>query len=715
MAAAVVAVFTLIASASFAALIFSGRLQTYAAHGFGMALITAVIVGVIVAWRSSCRLSIAIPQDRVAPLLMLLSASVAAGMENAPAEAVFASVVSAIVMVTLVTGAVLYILGRLKLGNLVRYIPYPVIGGFLAGSGWLLVLGGLRVMFGQKVTVDLLVDPNQLLRWLPGIGLGCLLLVAFKRAKHPFIMPALLLAGVGAFYLVLEATGADVTHARAAGFLPNFPAQHLGPGFNPFAFLNAGSWLLIFKHANLLVTILLTSVVSILLTATALELTGHQEVDFNRELCAAGKGSLLAGLFGGMVGFHSLSLSRLAYSIGARSRWTGAISAALCGLALFGGAVVAGLVPQFVCGGLLFFLGLVFLWEWVYEAAFKLTRLDYCVVLLILGVVGAVGYPEGVAAGIVAAVVLFIHNYSRVDVVSRAQSGADIRSNVDRPVRELRWLRERGDQILILRLQGFIFFGTATHLLHQVRDRTRDLEHKKLRFVIMDFRQVTGLDSSAVFSLWKAHQLARKFGFTLVMTHVAPGIVKQLAIAGLRPEAFPSFRLMPDLDHALEWCEELLLECPELPRNGKHLRLQEQLKDLWPAHVSTDDLLEYLELCKVEAGHALIRQEESSECLYFIESGRVTAQLELDGNRHLRLRTMGAGTVVGEVGLFLGGKRTASVVADTDCSAYRLDRAALERMQTEKPALSLALHQFVIRLLAERLTTTSNMLRGLQH
>jgi SulP family sulfate permease len=176
-----------------------------------------------------------------------------------------------------------------------------------------------------------------------------------------------------------------------------------------------------------------------------------------------------------------------------------------------------------------------------------------------------------------------------------------------------------------------------------------------------------------------------------------------------------AFRIQPDLDHGLEWCEELLLEHPDIQHNGRNLHLPEQLKDLWPAGGTINDLATYLERCQVEAGQALIRQEEASECLYFIESGRVTARLELDGTRHLRLRTMGPGTVVGEVGLFLGGKRTASVIAETECTAYRLDRSALDRMRTEKPELALALHQFLIRLLAERLTTTSNMLRGMQH
>ena len=75
---------------------------------------------------------------------------------------------------------------------------------------------------------------------------------------------------------------------------------------------------------------------------------------------------------------------------------------------------------------------------------------------------------------------------------------------------------------------------------------------------------------------------------------------------------------------------------------------------------------------------------------------------------------MGAGTVVGEVGLFVGGRRTASVVTEQECNVYSLSSYALRRMRLEDPPLALALHEFIVCLLAERLTTTSNMLRGLQ-
>jgi SulP family sulfate permease len=277
----------------------------------------------------------------------------------------------------------------------------------------------------------------------------------------------------------------------------------------------------------------------------------------------------------------------------------------------------------------------------LYEASRKPTRLDYFVVLFILAIVGMVGYSEGVAAGTIAAVVLFVHNYSRVDIVSHAMSGADLRSNVDRPVRELRFLREHGDQIFVLHLQGFILFGTATRLLQEVRARSADGGPKRLRFVLMDFRRVTGIDSSAVFCLGKVHQLAHRLGFTLIMTHVAPEVERLLAISGLSPTNSSSLRHFPDLDHGLEWCKHVLLSEQQGRQSGTCATLCEQLRDIWPVDVPPERLLPYLEAVRVGKGTRLIRQHDSSECLYSLESGQVTARLELANGASLRLRSMG--------------------------------------------------------------------------
>jgi SulP family sulfate permease len=528
------------------------------------------------------------------------------------------------------------------------------------------------------------------------------------------IIPGLLPATIALFYVVVLTCGWSIAQIRAQGWLPDFPDSNGGHLVTIVTVAKSFSWGLLLNDANILATILMTSLVSILLTATALELSIDKEIDLNRELCAAGAASFFSGMGGGFVGFHSLSMSRLSISLGARSRWAGVTAALLCAVVLWQGAAFVSFVPRFVCGGFLVFLGLIFLWEWVVEAAGKLSRLDYFVVLLILAVVGAVGYPQGVATGVLLSVVLFVHNYSRVDVVSHAMSGADLRSNVDRPVRELKYLREHGEQIFVLHLQGFIFFGTAHHLLQEVRARAADRSLQRLRFVVMDLRRVTGIDSSAVFSLGKVHQLSQRKGFTLVMTHLEPEIQRQLIIDGLPCDHSDSLRVFPDLDHGLEWCEHSVLAGWAERETGERGHLGQLLGDGWPGDISCDGLLDYVEPQKFAKGSYLISQSDQSQNIYVIESGRVTARIELADGRWLRLRTMGPGSIVGEVGMFLGGRRMASVVAEGDCTAYCLSAAALERMRQEQPVLALAFHQFLIRLLAERLTTTSVMLRGFQ-
>ena len=575
--------------------------------------------------------------------------------------------------------------------------------------------GAFRILVGHPVGLaefPHLFSAGEFVKWLPGLAFGITWFCALRRSRHHLVPGLLLLGGIGLFYAVIAVTGVSLASARAHGWLPTVIAGHGVARFQDFVPFVGVPWSALGTQTHVLGTILITSVVSVMLNASALELASGQEVDINRELRSSGLANLVAGLGGGMVGFHSLSLSRMAHSLGAANRWVGVLSGLLCGLALFAGpALVAG-IPQYVCGGLLCFLGLMFLWEWVIEARHKLNRLDYMVVLLILGVISTLGYPQGIVTGVVAAIILFIHNYSRVDVVTHALSGAQLNSNVDRPVRDGRLLVEQGDAICILKLQGFIFFGTASHVFEEIRLRVSDPARPALRFVVLDFRRVTGLDSSAIFSLRKAEQLARKRGFILAVCQAGPALEKELREVVLHAAAGSCLRLYPDLDHGLEACEnELLLGAHGTER--RHQTLAEQWSELWPAEASAARLLPYLQRQEVTAQTHLIRQGDGSTGLYFIESGQVTVRLELAEGKLLRLRTMGAGTVVGEVSLLLGTPRTASVVTLAPCVVYGLSAAALARMEQAEPALALAFHRFMVRLLAERVTNSTRTLRSL--
>jgi SulP family sulfate permease len=354
-----------------------------------------------------------------------------------------------------------------------------------------------------------------------------------------------------------------------------------------------------------------------------------------------------------------------------------------------------------------------FLAEWLVAGWRKLARADYAVVLLILVVIAATNFLIGVGVGLVAAVILFVVNYSRFNIIYHTLSGAEMTSNVERCSSHQRMLANQlGQHIYILELQGFIFFGTANALLDQLSARLGDSGQPPVRYILMDFRRVNGLDSSAVISFLKARQLVQAQNATLILTHLAEPIQHRLALDGLS-ETDPAVRIFPDLDRGLEWCEEQLLEADPITSLNTPGALSAQLADSGFDKSDTQRLLNYLERVDFMPGNTLIHQGDAADCLYFIELGSVSVYLELGNNERIRLRKLGTGTAVGEPGLYQGTKRTASVIADSPVTTFRLTRSKLQEMKEKEPELAATFHEFAGRLLSERLTSTSRTLAAL--
>jgi SulP family sulfate permease len=385
----------------------------------------------------------------------------------------------------------------------------------------------------------------------------------------------------------------------------------------------------------------------------------------------------------------------------------------VCLLLLAFGTEALGYIPKFILGGILFYTGLSFLTEWIFDAYFRLIREDYFLVVLILAIVAFVGYLEGVGAGIIVAAVLFVLKYSTVNVISSTLSGDSHHSTVDRSPVEARLLNDRGGQIHIIRLKGFIFFGSADNLLNTIRERQADANHPPLGYVILDFQQVSGLDTSGLVSIQKLARLAKKAGFTILGASVPADIQNSFRNAGLLGQDPGHIRLFRDRDFSIEWCENEILQREITGARKETRNLPQILNDFHPWETDAAGLFQYLERQEVGKNHYLLLQGDPSDDLFFIESGRVRVVVELDNGRLMRVRTMEAGTVVGEIGLYLGQPRLASVVTEESCVVLRLSAESLQRMQKENPALASAFHEFMVRVLAERVTQQNRTLRAL--
>ena len=192
---------------SLAALIFSGVLAPFVAHGIGFILFGAFTILLLGALTSSIPGTMTIPQDTPAAILALIAAGIAGNMSAASTlDETFTTAVAAIILTSLLAGLTFLVFGRFKLSGFARFIPYPVVGGFLAGTGWLLAKGAFSVMTDMPLTLDnfaLLFQTDILIHWLPGLIFALTLLLILRRSSHFLIIPGMLALGIGMFYIGL--------------------------------------------------------------------------------------------------------------------------------------------------------------------------------------------------------------------------------------------------------------------------------------------------------------------------------------------------------------------------------------------------------------------------------------------------------------------------------------------------------------------------------
>ncbi len=713
----IAAIVTISMEISLAALIFSGDLNQFLAGGIGLMLFGAFVVGIVIALLTSLPGAISVPQDTPAAIFALIAASIAMSMKEADPKAAYATVVGAIAITSIITGAVYLLIAWFKASWFVRYIPYPVIGGFLAGTGWLLSLGAFGVMTNVNLslsTLPQLFTPDHLFSWIPGLVFAAILLLVLRKSNHYLITPGALVIAAALFYGYLFSSGISITEASARGWLLGpFPSGGLYQPLTP-ASLGLVDWSAILQNGDKIFTIVILSVIALLLNASALEVTVKQDINLNRELQAAGWANLLGGLGGSTVGYQTLGMSSLAHRLGAKSRLANMISALICGAALFFGASVISYFPKPVLGGMLLYLGLSFLVDWLIDARRALPTLDYILVWVILFIIASVGFLEGIIAGTFIAAILFVISYSRVDVIKNALNGSIYHSKVDRPKLHRNILHDKGDEIYILTLQGFLFFGTIQNVLEKIRHRIDKNDLCKLGFIVLDFHRVTHLDSSAVFGITRLKQVIQANNILMVWTEVKPEIVKNLELGGLKDDIDNSFIIKPTLDEGVEWCENKILTRQGMnDLTGFIEKVESQLQRVFPDLKSADRLLQYLERRELREGETLIKQGDPADEMYFVESGLVTIELELPNNKHLRLRSIRGGAMVGEIGMYLQQERTASVIAARPSVVYRLSAESLKTMQTKDPEVAAQFHEWIVRLLAERVADNNQIIEAL--
>lgn len=703
------AVILLCYALSYAALIFSGPLSPYLHSGILVTLVSCIVVTPIIALGSSIRFSIGGPDGNSSAILAGLAAGIAADMAVAAnaGHGVLPTLLAALALSSVLTGVLLYVLGASHGSALIQFLPFPVMGGYLAGTGYLLLAGAFRVLTGVSMNWFGLGALSHLpwLAWLPAVVVWAALMTGARKLKRfTLVLPIGIGAGLLVFFAGLRLSGMSVDRARTLGLL--FESMPLSALQLPMLLpRDQIDWHVILVHLPEFLAVAAVSALTILLNSAGAGLACRLDPDLNQEMRAAGLANVLSGAFGGIVGYQSLSRTMLNRRAGATGRGSGIAAAAGCLVVvlLFPGLI--GWMPKSVLVGLQLYVATGLLQEWLGRSYRKLGRAEYLLIPLIVVVIAVHGVVAGITLGIVAACVLFVVKYGRISVIRSQFDGRTRSSNVERSIEDTGLLREHGGAVIGVGLQGFLFFATANSILLHLRARLAAAGTP--RYAILDFRQIHGLDASTSASFLKLRQICETAGVRLVLTALPADARNLLTRAGFFSDAVIDF---DSLDAGLEWVEEQLLAlCRPAATHQSGLAAGVQAHFSAPAFMRLRAQLEPRELA---AGEILFARDDAGDAVYIVEHGRVTVSLPMPDGRALRLRSFGAGTIVGEMALYTQNPRSADVRADMPTLVLRLSLAALHRMEAEDGETAQQFHRFVVNVLASRLTVANEAVRA---
>jgi len=693
---------------SYALLIFAGPLAPYLSYGVAATFISSAILAGVIAAGSSLPFAISGPESSTAAMTAILASSMVERIVAAdPSAPLLAPVLITLALATVLTGIVLCGFGMTRMGRAIRYVPYPVVGGFLGATGCLIVLGAVRVITNQRLQFATLGQFQDLLT-LSKLAAACVMAVilymTWHRSRSPFGLPAILVGGVIVAHIVFWLAGLSPVEAQAAGwtFQPPPSVTFMTPW--RVDALRAYPWHLLPDLSGNLIAVIFVTASSTLFNVTGIEVATHREANLERELNVTGLANILTGVFGGYPGCVSISRSVLNFNGGGTGPLSGLTVAAISLLMLLFAPSILGYMPKFVLGGLLIYLGVDALHKWIVQSRRRLSFTEYLSLLAIIVIIVEWGFIAGILIGVVIGCATFALSASRIDSIKFSFDGSEYRSSLDRSREQLAVLAAHGGSVQGLNLQSYLFFGSANRLYQHVKALLA--RHPECRFLVFDFKLVTGVDSSAAYSFAQIKRSANDRGIRLVLVNLQAATEKTL-----RSSEFVSneVSIMPELDHALEWCENEIIAQHE-GRGDEEASLRDWFVRILGSEEDAMELIHRCERLEVDAGEIIVSAGDVANSMHFILDGRVGVMIPAGDGGLTRVRSLGRYTTVGEMGLVAGAPRNATIQAEVASVLYVLGVNQFEAIKMENPALSQKLLTFFVMVMAERLTFANRLI-----
>ncbi len=690
---------------------------TYAAQGAIAGILGVTALGLVAGAFGGTNRLITAP---CAPAAAVLSALAIQWSQNGiTAE----SAVLLLSLMGLICGLIQVGFGAVGLGRLIKYVPYPVVSGYLSGVGLIIIISQVPKFLGLPKQVAFwegLASPS-LWQW-QGVAVGAVTVAVMVTA--PMLtkaVPAAILglaSGVIAYFGLALADPALLTLPGNA-----LVVGPLGGSGVSFGDAIAGRWkaigdLDVAELGRLLVpaaTLAVLLSIDTLKTCVVLDALTRSRHNSNRELVGQGLGNLASAFIGGVPGAGQMGATLVNMSSGAQTRLSGLIEGVLALIAFLILGTFIAWVPIPALAGILIVIGFrMFDRASLHLLKSRATILDFAVIVTVVVVALTVSLIAASGAGIALAIVLFIREQIRGSIVRSKAYGNQMFSKRVRLPDEMAILEKRGDHTAIFELQGSLFFGTTDQLYTTVEP-----ELKTRTYIILDMRRVQSVDLTAVHMLEQIEGMLAERGAFLIFSHLPENVpsgqdMRQYFDQVGLVKSESHIQTFSELDEALEWVEERLIEEEHLERM---LEQPLELREIDVFLGRKESTLAALESCmdkrSYKAGEKIFAQGDAGDEMFLIRRGAVRIVLSLSEKQGHHLATFGRGDFFGEMAFLDPAPRSADALAFTDTDLFVLSRTRFDTLAEEHKKLAMGLVLSVARVLSIRLRYANAELRAL--
>lgn len=457
-----------------------------------------------------------------------------------------------IIGIFVLAGLAQILFGVLQLGTYIRYIPYPVVSGFMTGIGGIIILLQVFPFFGQtspKKVIDVvahIADVIHGINWAAMIIAASTIAIIYLFPKITKAVPSPLVALVS-MTLVTASVGLDVP---LIGTIPSgIPELQLGSIFT----IQARDLTLIIELA---LTLALLGAIDSLLTSVIADNITKTKHHSNRELIGQGIGNIVAGSIGGLPGAGATMRTLVNVNAGGQTPLSGVIHGVLLLAILFGMGTYAQEIPLPVLAGILITVGIGIIDYKGLRHIKSVPRTDAVVMLIVLMMTVFVDLIQAVAAGLILSSILFMKQMS--DQLGREVKIIPLKE-VDR---ETPWADENipdsiADNIYVKHLSGPLFFGFAP-AFQAMAESLPDI-----RVVIFRMKHVPHIDQTGLYAMEEVILSLEKRNIAVVLTGLQAQPLRMLQRINVVPGLIPESYLFDTFKECVRWLGEEFRHSPE--------------------------------------------------------------------------------------------------------------------------------------------------------